>query len=105
MVVGTLANEHLQFLVLLVKRLEEVPNLLLGHCLRQVIFTLEDDILRDIGIEVVQRLHPYAIQHRADIIFRVREIRERGHTTSRCVPCKPPRPSGRQPVKGRSSLP
>ena len=77
MVVGTLTDEHLQFLVLLVQRLEEVPDLLLGHCLRQVIFTLEDDILRDIGIEVVQRLHPYAAEHRADIIFSVRKIRER----------------------------
>ena len=49
---------------------------MLGHCIREVIFFTVNDILRDIGVEILQGFHSDPVQHLADIIFRMREISE-----------------------------
>ena len=54
MVVCPRACENLQLGIAAVKGCEMLADLLLGHCIRKVILTLEDELGRHIGIEVIQ---------------------------------------------------
>jgi hypothetical protein len=62
--------------ILLCQLLKILTNLMLGHCIREVVFFTVNDILRDIGVEILQGFHSDPVQHLADIIFRMREICE-----------------------------
>ena len=56
--------------------LEILSDLMLGHCIREVVFFTVDDVLRNIGVEILQGSYSDSAQHLAHIIFRMWEICE-----------------------------
>ena len=76
MVICSQSAETKQVCVLLGQFLEILADLMLGHCIRQVILLSVDDILRDVGVEILEGPYSDSVQHLADILFRMREIRE-----------------------------
>ncbi len=79
MVIGSGPGENLQLDILLVQGSEEIADLLLAHGVRKVVIRLVDEFRRDIGIEIVEAGNPDSLQHRADVLLRVRKIRESAH--------------------------
>ena len=53
MVVGTGSGKYLELGVLCSQTLKEIADQLLGHCIGQVILSLVEAVLRDIGIQVI----------------------------------------------------
>ena len=70
-----------QVCVLLGKFFKILTDLKLGHCVRKIVLFTVDDILRDIGVEILKGLHSDSVQHLAHIIFRMWKICE-------CHSCK-----------------
>jgi hypothetical protein len=60
--------------VLLGQFLEILAHLKLGHRIRKVKLLTVDDILRHIGVEILQGSYSDSVQHLANIIFRMRKI-------------------------------
>ena len=56
--------------------LEILSDLMFGHCIRQVVLFTVDDVLRNIGVEILQGPYSDSVQHLAHIIFRMWKICE-----------------------------
>jgi hypothetical protein len=67
------AQTH-HLVVLRSKVIKILTHLKLGQGVREVVLPAVDDILRDIGVEVVKRLHSDTLKHLSHVIFRMREI-------------------------------
>ena len=84
MIVCALPDKYFQLGVLLAQPFKEITDLLLAHGGRQVILTLINEIRGHVGVEIVQAVDAYPLQHHADIIVGMREIRKSRHNRLFC---------------------
>ena len=82
MVVRAGAGEHLERGVLCGKAFKELTHLLFAQCVREVVLPFIDEIRRDVGVKVVERIDSYLAKHLADIFLCVGEIAESWHYLS-----------------------
>ena len=76
MVVGTKAAEAEKAEVLIGQSFEILTYLQLGHSIRKVIFITVYDVLRHIGVEILEGSYSDSVQHPAYVIFRMWKISE-----------------------------
>jgi hypothetical protein len=62
--------------VLLGKFLEILTDLVLGHGVLEVVFFTVDDILRHIGVEILEGPYSDSVKHLTHVIFRMWKISE-----------------------------
>ena len=76
MVVDGCSGEARQLIVEHAYAIHELADFLLAHRAVDFVIALEADFVRDIGIEVVERIDTDNLQHLLDILFSMREILE-----------------------------
>ena len=74
MVVGSVAAEHLQYVVGCAQLREPFAKLRLGHSFGQVVFAPEHHLLRHVVVQLVDTAYAYALQHPGLVRVCVRDI-------------------------------